>query len=108
MRASDAMCRTSSIVTPMSLVSALEARLRDDERLAADLLVVEIDLDLGVAPRPGQFGDRARPEFAMPDARADHEHRRVLRFLLGRPTSVERHGRSRPARCGRRTRRGEI
>src|SRR5579884_925480 len=90
-RASAAMCRTSSRVTAISIVAAFEVGLRDHERLAADRLVIEIDLHFRVAAAAGQLGDRATSELAVLHARADREDRSILRLVFdGRAAERDR------------------
>src|SRR4051794_8604079 len=69
----------------------LEVRLRDDQRLAADALVVEIDPGLCFAANTRDLGDGTRAELAMPHTRAGHDGHRILRFVF----------RLNPARDGR-------
>src|SRR5690606_35040979 len=61
-----------------------EIRLRDDERLPSDRLVVEIYAYLAVTPGPGEFGDGAASELPVSDPRTDRHHGRILRLVFRR------------------------
>src|ERR1051325_5760635 len=72
-------------------VPSFKVCLRDDERLATDGLVVEIDLDLCVATAAGKLGDRPAPELAVFHATADGETRKILRrVFVGKIAALER------------------
>ncbi len=58
--------------------SAFEFCLRDDQRLSSNLVIVEVDAHLRIATTAGEFRNRAATEFAVTNALADGERRRVL------------------------------
>src|SRR5687768_12784205 len=84
-RAKRATCRTSSRLTVLviSVECRLQIRLRDDERLPPDALVIEIDLDLRFAPHAIELRNGPAAELAMFHARSNRERRELLRLVLG-------------------------